>query len=174
VVTWKPLVSQIRAQKGITTLFDSSKVPAEILDLLVVRTDVLKRPDGAKFARAITGAWYEVMNQLSAGGAQADIAIQGIAAVAGDTPASFKEQLSTTHLYRTPAEAVSFTTAKELQAKMELVRQFCFHHELLGRHVASPDDVAIAYPDGTIQGKKERVRLRFEPAFMRMAREGKL
>src|SRR5262249_16015835 len=36
VVTWKPLVSQIAQQKGVTVLFDSSKIPGEILDLTVV------------------------------------------------------------------------------------------------------------------------------------------
>ena len=47
VVTWKPMVSQILKQKGITSLFNSSQIPGEILDLTVVRTDVLNRPDGS-------------------------------------------------------------------------------------------------------------------------------
>src|SRR5262245_9990804 len=46
-VTWKPLVSQIVKQKGITSLFNSSQIPGEILDLTVVRTEVLNRPDGS-------------------------------------------------------------------------------------------------------------------------------
>jgi NitT/TauT family transport system substrate-binding protein len=174
VVTWKPLISQVREEKGVTTLFDSSKIPGEILDLLVVRTDVLKTPDGAKFAKAITGAWYEVMAQLSSGGPKAEAAMKGIASVSGDTLASFKEQLSTTHLYSKPADAASFTASKELQAKMDLVRQFCFQHGLLGQRATSADDVAIQYPDGSIQGKKDRVKLRFDASYMRIAREGKL
>src|SRR6185369_3294153 len=44
-VTWKPMVSQILKQKGLVSLFDSSKVPGEILDLTVVRSEVLNRPD---------------------------------------------------------------------------------------------------------------------------------
>jgi NitT/TauT family transport system substrate-binding protein len=47
VVTWKPLVSQLQKVKGVTTLFDSSKIPGEILDLLVVRSEVLNRADGS-------------------------------------------------------------------------------------------------------------------------------
>src|SRR6185503_6140980 len=50
VVTWKPLVSQIAKQKGITSLFNSSQIPGEILDLTVIRTDVLARPEGQRFA----------------------------------------------------------------------------------------------------------------------------
>src|SRR5277367_1455910 len=81
-VTWKPLVSQILAQGGnVKPLFDSSKIPGEILDLLVVRTEVLQRPDGsgAKFAKAITGAWYETMAQLTGSGHASDQAISGSA-----------------------------------------------------------------------------------------------
>src|SRR5580765_712997 len=74
VVTWKPMVSQIARQKGVTSLFNSSQIPGEILDLTVVRTDVLNRPDGAgqRFAKALAGAWYEVLGQMSATGPAAD------------------------------------------------------------------------------------------------------
>ena len=67
VVTWKPMVSQIAKQKGVTSLFNSSQIPGEILDLTVVRTDVLNRPDGAgkKFAKALAGAWYEMLAQMT-------------------------------------------------------------------------------------------------------------
>ena len=57
---------------------------------------------------------------------------------------------------------------------MDLVRQFCFTHGLLGQNIKSVDDVAIAYPDGAVQGKKDRVRLRFNAAYMQAAQQGKL
>ena len=176
VVTWKPLVSQIHKQKGVSTIFDSSKIPGEILDLLVVRTDVLNRPDGsgARFAKAIAGAWYETLAQLSSKGPVADKAMAGVAAAAGDSIPSFKEQLATTHLFYTPQSAAEFSQAEELKTKMDLVRQFCFRHGLLGENTASADDVAILYPDKTVQGKKDRVRLRFDASYMQMAAQGKL
>src|SRR5215510_2059309 len=79
VVTWKPMVSQIAKQKGVTSLFNSSQIPGEILDLTVVRTDVLTRPDGSgvKFANALTGAWYEMLAQMSAKGPLADKVLAG-------------------------------------------------------------------------------------------------
>jgi NitT/TauT family transport system substrate-binding protein len=40
--------------------------------------------------------------------------------------------------------------------------------------VKSVDDVAIAYPDGSIQGRKDRVRLRFDATYMLSAEQGKL
>jgi NitT/TauT family transport system substrate-binding protein len=176
VVTWKPLVSQIRNVKGVTTIFDSSKIPGEILDLLVVRTDILNRSDGsgARFAKAITGAWFETLAQLAAKGTLGDKAAAGVAAASGDTLASIREQLSTTHMFYQPASAVDFTLSSDLKQKMELVRQFCFRHGLLGENSASVDDVAIQFPDKSIAGKKDRVRLRFYAGYMQLAAEGKL
>jgi NitT/TauT family transport system substrate-binding protein len=169
VVTWKPMVSQIAKAKDVKIVFNSSQIPGEILDLLVVRTDILKRPDGEKFAKAITGAWYEVMLQMTS-----DKALTGIAEASQDTLASYKEQLSTTHMFYTPQSAVEQTTAPDLKKTMDLVRKFCFAHGLLGEKTASADDVAIQFPDQSVLGKADRVRLRFNPAYMQMAAQGKL
>lgn len=170
-VTWKPLVSQIVDDKSVRSIFDSSKIPGEILDLLVVRTELLNTPDGQKFARAITGAWYETIQQVAMGQATA---IKYSAAASGDSIDSYKEQLKTTALFSTPKSAVDFTSGTDLQKKMDMVRQFCFTHGLLGQGVKSVDDVAISYPNGAVQGKKDRIRFRFNVAYMQAAEQGKL
>jgi NitT/TauT family transport system substrate-binding protein len=171
VVTWKPMVSQIAKQKGVTSLFNSSQIPGEILDLTVVRTDVIARPDGAgkKFAMALAGAWYEMLAQMSN-----DKVLSAIAEGSQDTLASYKEQLSTTKMFYTPKEAADFGASPDLKQKMALVRQFCFDHGLLGASTKSVDDVAIKYPDGSVQGKADRVKFVFDVSFMQMAVQGKL
>ena len=171
VVTWKPLVTQLQRVKGVTTLFDSSKIPGEILDLMVVRSEVLNRADGSgqKFAKALTGAWYDMMSQMSS-----DKVLEAIASVSEDTLPSYKEQLSTTHMMYTAKEASGMADSPGIKEKMNLVRQFCFTHGLLGTGVKSPDDVAIQYPDGSAQGKADRVRLRFDDTYMKLAAGGKL
>ncbi|SFS11096.1 NitT/TauT family transport system substrate-binding protein [Granulicella pectinivorans] len=176
VVTWKPLVSQILGDQGVHSIFDSSKIPGEILDLLVVQTSVLNRPDGSgeKFAKAMAGAWYETMQRLTSGGPQQAEALKISAGASGDTVDSYREQLKTTALFSTPQAAVEFTTSPTLKQKMELVRQFCFTHGLLGKGIKSVDDVAITYPDSSVQGRKDRVRLRFDVKYMQAAMQGKL
>jgi NitT/TauT family transport system substrate-binding protein len=176
VVTWKPMVSQIVKQKGIASLFNSSQIPGEILDLTVVRTDVLARPDGAgvKFAKALSGAWFEMLAQMSAGGPAGDKVLAAIAEGSQDTLESYKEQLSTTKMFYTPKSAADFGASPDLKQKMALVRQFCFDHGLLGANTKSVDEVAIRYPDATVQGKADRVRLVFDLSYMQMAAEGKL
>ncbi len=176
VVTWKPMVSQIAKTKGVKMLFNSSQIPGEIVDLMVVRTDILNRPDGSgqRFARALAGAWYETTHLMSGKGPDTDKVLQQIASGSQDSLESYKEQLSTTNLFFAPQSAVSFTAAPEFKEKMNLVRRFCFAHGLLGSNTKSVDDVAIRYPDGSVQGKADRIRLRFDTTWMALAQQGKL
>jgi NitT/TauT family transport system substrate-binding protein len=175
-VTWKPLVSQIAKQKGVTSIFNSSQIPGEILDLTVVRTDVLNRPDGSgqKFAKALAGAWYEVLGQMSASGPAVDKVLTAIAEGQQDTLVAYKEQLSTTKMFYTPQSAAQFAASAELKQKMSTVRQFVFDSGLLGANTKSPDDVAIRFPDGSVLGKADRVRLTFDPIYTKLAVDGKL
>src|ERR1035438_6106009 len=176
VVTWKPMVSQLVKQKGVTSLFNSSQIPGEILDLMVVRTDVLNRPDGSgqKFAKALSGAWFEMLAQMSVKGPAGDKVLAAIAEGSQDTLDSYKEQLSTTKMFYTAQAARDFGAAPALKEKMALVRQFCFDHGLLGEGTKSVDDVAIRYPDGSVQGKADRIRLVFDLTYMKLAADSKL
>ncbi len=176
VVTWKPMVSQIAKTKGVKTLFDSSKIPGEIVDLMVVRTDILNRPDGSgqRFAKALAGAWYETTALMNGKGPAVDKVLKDIGSASEDSLESYKEQLSTTNLFYTADSAATFTAAAAFKQKMNLVRQFCFTHGLLGSGSKSVDDIAVKYPDGSVQGKPDRIRLRFETTYMDMARGGKL
>lgn len=54
-VSFEPLAGAIEAA-GYRRIFDSSVIPGEILDLLVVRAEVLKQRPGA--VDALLGAWY--------------------------------------------------------------------------------------------------------------------
>jgi NitT/TauT family transport system substrate-binding protein len=57
---------------------------------------------------------------------------------------------------------------------MDLVRNFCFAHGLLGDKTRSADDVAVQFADGSVLGKSDRVRFRFSTEYMQMAAQGKL
>ncbi|MEI8633405.1 putative urea ABC transporter substrate-binding protein [Vibrio sp. PP-XX7] len=63
VVTWNPLLSEITSQPNTSLVFDSSEIPGEIIDLLVVNTKTLK--DNPKLGKALTGAWYEMMSIMT-------------------------------------------------------------------------------------------------------------
>jgi NitT/TauT family transport system substrate-binding protein len=171
VVTWKPMALQIANQRGVKAVFNSSQIPGEIVDLMAVRTEVLRRPDGSgqRFSKALTGAWYEVMRLMSGPSANAQKVRKEIEVAAQDSYATFNDQIQTTNMFYSPEAALEFMTAPAFQQKMNLVREFCFSHGLLGDNTKSVDDVAIEYPDGKVQGKLDRVRLRFDATYTRAA-----
>ena len=177
VVTWKPLVTQVLdGDHSVHAIFDSSKIPGEIMDLLVIRTELLDRKDGSgvRFARAITGAWYEAMARFAASGPMHEQALQVSAQASGDSLPSYRSQLATTALFTNPQMAYGFATGNDVKQKMDLVRRFCFEHGLLGQGATSVDQVGIQFPDGTVEGQKDHVRLRFNPFYMQAAAQGKL
>lgn len=175
VVTWKPMAGQIESSSNVERLFDSSQIPGEIIDVLAIRTDVLNRPDqaGDRFAKALTGAWYEVMSRM-ASVSQRDQVLAEMAEASQDTLTALQAELATTQLFFDPSAALSFANSPETRAKMQLVRTFCFRHGLLGNHTQSVDDVAIQYANKSVQGRSDRVRLRFEEKYMLAAAQGRL
>lgn len=168
VVTWNPPLMQCRNVKGASLVFDSSKIPGEIIDMMVVRTDA---PEELK--KALVGAWYETMTVMAAKSRAGKDAIGYMARFAGGTEAEFKAQLRTTAMFYSPAEAVTFTTGEPVRKTMEYVRSFCFDHGLFG-DADSKDYVGIEFPGGTVMGNKKNIRLRFDASYMKMAADGKL
>jgi len=57
IVTWNPQLLEVKAEPGAALVFDSSKIPGEIQDLLVLNSETLK--DNPEIAKALTGIWYE-------------------------------------------------------------------------------------------------------------------
>src|SRR5262249_8210319 len=172
VITWNPMVLKIEQAPGVKRIFDSARIPEEILDLLVVNTKTLEAHP--EFAEALVGVWYEVMQKMSTPGPEADKAMEQMAKRSGCTLTEYKAQLRTTAMYWTPKAALEFTKSPRLKEKMDFVRNFCFKHGLLGEDAKSVDVVGISYPDGTVQGSGSNVKLRYATAFMEKAAAGEL
>ncbi len=168
VVTWNPPLMQCRNVKGANLVFNSSQIPGEIIDMMVVRTNT---PDALK--KALAGAWYETMSVMSGRSKAAKAAIQYMAKFAGGTESEFRAQLRTTSMFYNPAEAVIFTKSEKLKEIMEYVRTFCFSHGLYG-DADSKDFIGIMFPDGSVMGNKSNVKLVFDVRFMEMAAKGQL
>lgn len=172
VVTWNPQLGEIRARDDAHVVFDSSQIPGEIMDLLVVNTAVLEA--NPKLGKALVGAWYEIMDVMR-GDDEAGHAARAAMGEAGGTDlAGYEAQLASTRMFYDAADAVAFVTGPEPNQTMEKVRQFAFEHGLLGERAPSPDFVGIEFADGSILGSPDNVRFRFNADFMRMAAEGEL
>mgnify|MGYP000517758981 CR=1 FL=1 len=168
VVTWNPLVAEILEQPGASKLFDSSDIPGEIIDLMVVNTETLAaNPD---FGKALTGAWYEVMGLMAAGDEEA---LTAMAEASGTDLAGYEAQLASTKMFYTPAEALELTNSEQLKTTMKQVAEFSFEHGLLGEGAPDAGFIGVLTPTG-IYGSETNVKLRFDPSYMQMAADGKL
>lgn len=172
VVTWNPLVMEIMKTPGITNIYDSSQIPGEILDLLMVRTDLLEK--NPNVGKALVGAWYEVMGIMSKRGTDSEKALTHMADEAGCSLIEYKNQLKTTMMFWTSKSAVDYAGSAEIKQNMDYVRNFCFDHGLLGENAPSVDIVGIQYPDGSIQGDAKNVMFIFDSKFMKMHADGEI
>jgi len=172
LVTWNPQLSEIKKQPGAHEVFDSSKIPGEILDTLIIDTATLKA--NPNLGKALTGIWYETLQVMSRDDAQGAAARAAMAKLSGTDQAGFESQLKTTRLYVDPKEAAAFETDPALVTATDRVRRFSFAHGLFGQAARSVDDIGIAFPGGKVLGSASNVRLRFDPSYMAMAADGKL
>ena len=168
VVTWKPIVSTILESPDAKKVFDSSQIPGEIIDLMVVNTGVLK--DNPKFAKALVGIWYETLATMKDGTKSKE----AMAKASGTDLKGFDEQLATTKLYADPKDAVAFTTGKDLKTTTERVSKFLFEKSLLGKEAKSDGAIGVEFPDKTVFGDKANVKFRYDATFMKEAEDGKL
>jgi NitT/TauT family transport system substrate-binding protein len=172
VITWNPLVMEIMKTPGITKIFDSSKIPGEILDLLIVRTDLLEK--NPNVGKALVGAWYEVMAIMSKRGQTSEQALSHMADEAACSVIEYKNQLKSTMMFWTSKSAAEYAESAEIKKNMDYVRNFCFDHGLLGENAPSVDIVGIQYPDGSIQGDKNNVMFIYDSKFAKMHAAGEI
>jgi NitT/TauT family transport system substrate-binding protein len=171
VTTWNPLLSEILTQPNSTKVFDSSQIPGEIMDLMVVNTDTLKK--NPALGKALVGAWYEVMATMSGSDKAATAAKTAMALASGTDLAGYDTQLTTTKMFYTPEAALELVNSDALLSPMRKVAEFSFDHGLLGDGAPDAEFIGVAGPKG-VYGNKQNVKLRFDTTYMQMAADKKL
>lgn len=173
VVTWNPIVLEILDQDPqAKKMLDSSEIPYEILDIMFVNTQTLN--EHPELGKALAGAWFETLATMQANDEQAELALEYMAERAGTNVALYKKQLDTTHMWWQPKDSLTFVQSGNLKQAMQKVAEFSFQNGLYGTSAKSEKDIGIEYPDGTVFGDKNNVKLRFTDMFVNLAAEGKL
>jgi len=171
VVTWNPLLSEILDMPDSHKVFDSSQIPGEIIDMLVINTATLAA--NPALGKALVGAWYEIMGAMSGDSDTAVAARSAMGAASGTDLAGYDAQLLNTAMFYQPAEALKLVNGAQLVKTMQYVAEFSFAHGLLGEGAPDAGFIGIEMPAGTF-GDKGNVKLRFDPTYMQMAADGKL
>lgn len=172
LVAWNPATSQIAAMPDETEVFDSSKLPDEIQDIVVANTATVKAHP--EFAKALVGAWYEVLGIMQKNDKEGIDARTFMAVSSGTNLADFDGQVKTTAFYYDPAKASSFLESDRMAKLVDLVQEFSFAHGLLGEKAKDKGYIGVELPGGKVLGDASNVKLRIDTTFMKAAAEGKL
>ncbi len=172
VAAWNPQLAEIKKAPGAKEVFESSAIPGEILDLMVVSTDALK--ENPNLGKALAGIWYETMTLMQKDDAEGRAAREAMAKIAGTDLPGYEAQLKTTFMYYDPKAALAYLATPDALTAMDKVRQFSFANGLFGQAAKSVDDIGITFPGGRQLGNQENVKLRFDDTYTKLAAEGGL
>ncbi len=148
VATWNPIVMQLMNDPKATNLFDSSHIPYEILDLMVVAKGSDKR-----FKKVLRDVWNEVLIIISdKENPRHNEAIEYMAKISGCTNAELYAQLKSTYFFSEQEER-DFRNSKKLVQTMDSVRNFLFNRGLYG-DLKNVDAVGMKFRNSTLGSTK--------------------
>ena len=166
IIVWNPFVLEtLNKRKDARVLFDSTAIPGEIIDMVIMAQTSLDKPGGDRFAAAVIETFYKINEMLADPDPE----------LANDTLIAIGEKFShlglkdmrkvmrQTLFYKTPADGKNLFIGEKLPQIMETVVGFCVSHDIVGRRPT------IAY------GSKDRTsvaNLRFNPTYIEKYMEG--
>jgi NitT/TauT family transport system substrate-binding protein len=159
IMVWNPFVLQtLRDRPDAKVLFDSSMIPGEIVDMVVMGRDVLEREGADKFAAAIIEAFYRMNEELAKPGTgdQALVALGEKFSKLGLE--DMRQVVEQTQFYKTADDGIALLESDDFKTTMQTVERFCVDQQL----VADPQ-----YGFGDESGLK----LRFDASFIKTWKE---
>ena len=169
VATWNPMLADIKSKPGSTEVFDSSKIPGEIMDMMVVNSETLK--DNPALGKALTGAWFEIMALMSSDSAEGRAALEHMARPpAPISPATARS--SPPPASSTPQGSPGVRHQPETAGDHGQGGELLLRPRPAGRRRQDAEAVGMSFAKGVVTGDKANVKLRFDPTYVQMAAEG--
>lgn len=161
IVVWNPFVLETLNKRTDTkVLFDSTSIPGEIVDMVVMGEDSLKRPGGDNFACAVAETFYRLCARMEAPDTGNDTLMALGEKFSHLNLESMKKVVEQTRFYKSAAEGLKIFNGEEFKSVMDRVVKFCVSHQIVDR------EPVIAFG---AQGSGPAPNLRFDPSFMEKA-----
>ncbi len=157
IVVWNPFVLETLGKRSdVRVLFDSTSIPGEIIDMVVVSQDALDKPGGPAFACAVIETFYKV-NEMLADPKTRDETLLALGEKFSNLrlPA-MRKVVQQTKFYDTPRQAEELFDSAQLKKIMEIVAGFCVDNEITSK----PPTIAYG-------SKKGGADLRFDASYVR-------
>lgn len=133
IMVWNPFVmSTLRARSDSKVLFDSSAIPEEIIDMVVVSKDSLAKKGGSNFAYAIIETYYEI-NKLMGDPKTSDETLIAIGSKFSNLGLEdMKKVVEQTRFYKNADEALALLKGDKFQKETTpKVVEFCVSHGMV-------------------------------------------
>ncbi len=165
IMVWNPFTLQtLKSRKDVKVLFDSSEIPEEVIDMVVIGEDVLSKPGGPEFACAIIDCYYE-FNKMLQDPTQRDELLKALGKKFSSLDVEeMKKATEQTRFYKTPDAALTLFTGEPFPKTMKGVVDFYMDHKIL--------KTAPTYGFGDATKAKD-VNLRFDPTYIQKVKDKK-
>lgn len=163
IMVWNPFVLQTLALRpDARVLFDSSAIPGEIIDMIVMAKASLEKPGGADFAAALVETFYQINKRL-ADPATADATLVALGAKFSNLDLeAMRKVVQQTKFYETPSAGIALFKSSEFPTTMDTVVDFCVANAI------TPRKPVVAFKGGVRSGGPDwaTADLVFDPTFM--------
>ncbi|MFO1064170.1 MAG: hypothetical protein U0892_09930 [Pirellulales bacterium] len=132
IMVWNPFVlDTLRKQAKAKVLFDSSKIPEEIIDMIVLGQDSLAKPGAERFVHCIAEAFYKVSGMIDDPKTADDTLVALGKEFSNLGAEDMKIVVTQTKFYKSPADALALYESEKFRTKtMPAVVEFCVNHQI--------------------------------------------
>jgi NitT/TauT family transport system substrate-binding protein len=132
IMVWNPFVLQtLKDRSDVKVLFDSSQIPGEIVDMVVIGRDSLEKPGADQFLKAVNEAFYAVVKEMESPERGDDVLVALGKKFSNLDLEEMKQVVQQTVFYKTPAEAKALLEGAEFQETMNTVSKFIVDHKII-------------------------------------------
>jgi len=158
------VLETLNKRKDSHVLFDSTKIPNEIIDSVVVAQASLDKPGGKDFACAVIETYYAINKRIADPATKDDTLVALGEKFSHLDLAAMKKVVQQTKFYSTPKAALDLLTGAEIKSLTAKVTDFCVKQEI----TASAPKVGY----GT-KAQAAGANLRLDPSYIKLAQEKK-
>ena len=151
ICVWNPFALQtLRTNQKSVTITDSSEIPEEIVDMIVVGNDSLAKEGGEDFASLLCDTYYEVCKMLNhSDKGKANATLTALGEDFSKLPLEdMRIVVKETQFYDTPEKGIALFNSDSYKKIMETVVRICQNIEILEKTKTPP---TIGYNDGEKQ-----------------------
>jgi NitT/TauT family transport system substrate-binding protein len=169
IVVWNPYVLQtLTTTPDAKVLFDSTTIPEEIIDMVVVTKATLDKPGGKEFACAVIETYYELNKLLEDPPTRNDTLVALGAKFSDLGLDEMIKVVQQTKFYSTPDAGLElfggggFFTDQQFTETMKMVVEFCKTHEIV------PEEPTVFFGPAAEAGDAQLI---FDPTYMQTVKE---